>query len=206
MSILQDVYDSNGYKALMRLNVFGLIQYAFDDFIKRNVPLITGSRVLDAGCGYGLISSAINKTAENLGVEIEQHAFDLSMSMPSALKEYAKGPIKITCSDARHLSYGDKVFDVIICAGMFEHIKNPVEVLTEYSRCLKEGGQLIVFVSPKNIFTRMILSRFGNSWAYSYTEFLPYLHRAGFKNTKRLYFVRQHIWANFSYFAIKAHF
>jgi len=201
---IQEVYSVEGYRNLKSTNLFGYFQYAINDAIRRNVTLNPKDMVLDAGCGYGIISYALQKHAKHLGVNIDLHAFDLSLSMPEVFNGYVQEPVLLQCADAKNLAYRDNAFDTIICAGLFEHIENPVEVLNEYRRCLKTDGKLLLFVSPKNRLLQLILSQFGSPCGYRYSEFKPFLLDAGFKNVTQKYFRNFHIWANFCYFVIEA--
>jgi len=42
--------------------------------------------------------------------------------------------------DASHLPFSDKTFDAVFCDAVLEHVKNPFQVVDEFSRVLKEEG------------------------------------------------------------------
>ena len=43
-------------------------------------------------------------------------------------------------ADASHLPFADRSFDAIFCDAVLEHVKNPFQVVGEFSRVLKEEG------------------------------------------------------------------
>ena len=47
-------------------------------------------------------------------------------------------------SDITAIPEPDRAFDAILCSEVLEHVPNPTEVLDEFSRLLKPGGQLIL--------------------------------------------------------------
>ena len=43
-------------------------------------------------------------------------------------------------ADASHLPFPDRSFDAVFCDAVLEHVKNPFQVVSEFSRVLKEEG------------------------------------------------------------------
>ena len=43
-------------------------------------------------------------------------------------------------ADASHLPFADRSFDAVFCNAVLEHVKNPFQVVGEFSRVLKEEG------------------------------------------------------------------
>ena len=43
-------------------------------------------------------------------------------------------------ADSSHLPFADRSFDAIFCDAVLEHVKNPFQVVGEFSRVLKEEG------------------------------------------------------------------
>ena len=43
-------------------------------------------------------------------------------------------------ADASHLPFADRSFDAVFCDAVLEHVKNPFQVVGEFSRVLKEEG------------------------------------------------------------------
>ena len=49
-------------------------------------------------------------------------------------------------ADASHLPFPDRSFDAVFCDAVLEHVKNPFQVVGEFSRVLKEEGYVSVGV------------------------------------------------------------
>lgn len=105
-----------------------------------------GKTCLDAGCGGGRYTVALC----NLGAE---RVFGLDFT-PSNIKETAKWVEKFDYSDKvdlregdiTQLPYEDETFDIVVCNGVLHHIDNHNKAIYECVRCLKTGGQFIIFM------------------------------------------------------------
>ena len=97
------------------------------------------ARILDIGCASGATMRFLEtKGFKNLyGIDISEQAIT-----------YCKGlGIKnVFVMDGARLSFRDVLFDVVIASDVLEHIKDEGQALLEWSRVLKPGGVLIVFV------------------------------------------------------------
>lgn len=101
-----------------------------------------GDRVLDVGCGSGMVT---RKIAEKVGCRVIgldvsqsciQHANQHSPSLGEA-SGYVLGSVE-------ELPFQKGSFDVIIFSHVIEHIHSPTDVLHTLSRALKKGGSLII--------------------------------------------------------------
>jgi 2-polyprenyl-6-hydroxyphenyl methylase/3-demethylubiquinone-9 3-methyltransferase len=129
-------WDPNGEsRALHDLNPVRL------DFVRRHARL-SGARVLDVGCGGGLLSEAIAaEGASVVGIDLAPevvavarlHLHELGLhvdyrqSSPEALA--AREPA---------------AYDVVTCMEMLEHVPDPGSVLHACAALLKPGGKLFV--------------------------------------------------------------
>lgn len=103
-----------------------------------------GARVLDAGCGSGIVTRHLARThpgCEVIGCDASglrvQQAKALSAGVPRLRFEHA---------DLGRLEYPDGHFDLIICRYVFQHLPAATRVaaLAEFRRCLAPGGKLVV--------------------------------------------------------------
>lgn len=75
-------------------------------------------------------------------------------------------------SDITNIPEPDASFDIILCTEVLEHLPNPVIAISEFSRLLKKGGQLLI-TAPFS----------------SLTHFAPYHFYTGFNR----YFYEEHL-------------
>jgi SAM-dependent methyltransferase len=95
----------------------------------------SGGRLLDVPAGEGALALRL----KDLGFEVE--CCDL---YPEIFKLFDV-EIRSGNLDAR-LPYDDEIFDHVVCVEGLEHVGNPSNAISEFSRLLKSGGQLIVSV------------------------------------------------------------
>jgi len=107
---------------------------------------VRGKRVLDLGCGGGLLSEAMAREgADVVGIDLAADVIEIAQ-----LHLYESG-LQV---DYRQQSVEDLAaaeagsFDVVACMEMLEHVPDPAAVLAAAARLLRPGGQL--FVSTLN--------------------------------------------------------
>jgi len=100
-----------------------------------------GCRILDIGCGNGLLSLFLKKRGNNVTC-IEQNERSANFAAKNIGLNVHKGELE----DA---NLPDNYFDMVILRHSLEHIKNTGETLKEILRILKENGS--IFVEVPNI-------------------------------------------------------
>lgn len=114
--------------------------------------LPTGSKVLDIGCGRGVMLRALLDLGhEAHGVEIAPEA--ASGADPRAQIRIAPELVKA--------SYDENTFDAVIMWHVLEHLPHPEQTLAEIRRILRPGGRLILAVPN---FGSLQSQRTGNDW------------------------------------------
>jgi ubiquinone/menaquinone biosynthesis C-methylase UbiE len=112
-----------------------------DFFLARCRP---GDRVLDMGCGHGIVSIALARH----GCEVT--ACDVSERMLKGLAENAGSlNIKTQQADAYHLPFKGGEFDRVVARMFLLHFADWPKVLREMARCCRPGGQLLLHVTTK---------------------------------------------------------
>jgi len=114
------------------------------DVIKFNnglnrIESVTGGtgRVLDVGCSIGLfLKSAKERGWEAIGLEMNSRAVQY------ARENWA---LEIKKSLLHEAAFADESFDAVTLWGVLEHLKRPVQVISEVYRILKPGGVLLTF-------------------------------------------------------------
>lgn len=141
-----------------------------DIWLEKSLKLIpAGSRILDAGAGelkYKRFCSHLEYVAQDFA-QYDGSGDSRGLQMGS----WDQAKIDIV-SDITEIPEPDASFDAIMCIEVFEHLPEPLLALREFSRLLREGGQLIL-TAP----------------FCSLTHFAPYHFHSGFNR----YFYETHL-------------
>jgi 2-polyprenyl-6-hydroxyphenyl methylase/3-demethylubiquinone-9 3-methyltransferase len=115
------------------------------DYIDRRVKLAS-ARVLDVGCGGGLLSEELARRGANVvGVDLAEENIDV------AREHAAAGGLGIDyrCVDLTRLAAEQPAgFDVVTCLEMLEHVPSPERVVADCAVLLRPGG--VAFFSTIN--------------------------------------------------------
>jgi cyclopropane fatty-acyl-phospholipid synthase-like methyltransferase len=125
------------------------------DQILDTLALRGDERVLDVGCGRGLLAIGAAKRLKNgkvTGIDVWS-PYVLSGNSPDAAKANAKlegvaEKVRIDSGDARKLVYPDNHYDVVISSLALHNMPEREErdqAVREMFRVLKPGGQLAIF-------------------------------------------------------------
>ncbi|MFL6593449.1 MAG: bifunctional 2-polyprenyl-6-hydroxyphenol methylase/3-demethylubiquinol 3-O-methyltransferase UbiG, partial [Luteimonas sp.] len=107
---------------------------------------LRGARVLDLGCGGGLLSEALAR--EGAHVTAIDLAPDLvRIAKLHRLESGVEVDYRLSSTEALAAAEPDR-YDVITCMEMLEHVPDPASVLRACAMLLKPGGRL--FVSTLN--------------------------------------------------------
>ncbi len=133
-------WDPEGeFKPLHEINPLRL------DYIEQHAEL-AGKRVLDVGCGGGLLAEAMARAgAEVTGIDVA--AASLEVARLHLLESGAKVDYRQTTVEqlADEQAAG---YDVVTCMEMLEHVPDPASVVDACARLVKPGGT--VFLSTIN--------------------------------------------------------
>ncbi len=116
------------------------------DWIDNLVPL-KGQRVLDVGCGGGILADAMaRKGADVLGIDLASKA--LKVAQLHALEAHTQGVSYREISAETLAAEQPASFDVVTCMEMLEHVPDPSSVVKACASLVKPGGW--VFFSTIN--------------------------------------------------------
>ncbi|MEK9943027.1 MAG: bifunctional 2-polyprenyl-6-hydroxyphenol methylase/3-demethylubiquinol 3-O-methyltransferase UbiG [Gammaproteobacteria bacterium] len=118
------------------------------DFIKNRAPL-KGARVLDVGCGGGILSEALSR----LGAHVT--GMDAGAAPIGVARLHAK--LNDLSIDYRHQTVEQladeepAAYDIICCLEMLEHVPDPSKTIGACSAVLKPGGNIFFSTINRNI-------------------------------------------------------
>lgn len=111
--------------------------FAVLEFLKKYLHKKNGNRILDAGCGTGLLMKKLKGFGEVYGFDISQEA--LGYAKKNGLKNLKKASVT-------NIPYKDNFFHALVSIDVLYHkqVGNDLKALKEFKRVLKPGGVLIV--------------------------------------------------------------
>lgn len=116
------------------------------EWINGLAPL-TGKRVLDVGCGGGILADAMaRKGAEVLGIDLSSKS--LKVAQLHALEAQTTGVSYREVSAETLAAEQPGQFDLVTCMEMLEHVPEPASVVAACARLARPGGW--VFFSTLN--------------------------------------------------------
>lgn len=137
----------NKYKKMAR-SKGGLKEAGEWHELRKMMPVFTGKRVLDLGCGFGWhCRFAVEQGAKLVvGVDIsEKMLIEAHERTDSPHIEYVQMPIE-------DIDYPENSFDIVISSLTFHYIKAFEDICIKISRCITSGGDF-VFSVEHPIFT-----------------------------------------------------
>ena len=112
-----------------------------------NIVPIKGKRILDVGCGGGILADAMARSgAEVLGIDLSVKA--LRVAQLHALEAQTQGVEYREISAEALADEQPGSFDVVTCMEMLEHVPDPLLVVKACEALVKPGG--LVFFSTIN--------------------------------------------------------
>jgi 2-polyprenyl-6-hydroxyphenyl methylase/3-demethylubiquinone-9 3-methyltransferase len=110
---------------------------------------LRGARVLDVGCGGGLLAEALARA----GADVT--AIDLAPSMIDTARMHAMESnlaidYRVESAESMAQAHSGK-FDVITCMEMLEHVPDPGATLATLARLVRPGGNLFLSTINRNL-------------------------------------------------------
>ncbi|MEP3561557.1 MAG: bifunctional 2-polyprenyl-6-hydroxyphenol methylase/3-demethylubiquinol 3-O-methyltransferase UbiG [Marinobacter sp.] len=119
------------------------------NFIDERVSL-AGKRVLDVGCGGGLLSEGMAlRGAHVTGIDMGEAPLQVAKlhGLESGVKvDYRQTTIEDLARDPEHAGQ----YDAVTCLEMLEHVPNPASVIQSCAAMLRPGGHLFVSTINRN--------------------------------------------------------
>lgn len=183
---------------------------ALQDYFRHSRLLKENQRILDAGCGTGLLSLSLYRALQAREIRgVTLKGFDLT---PAMLSRFGDNLRKAKIDDielcrANVLELGtlpaDWIkFDVIVSASMMEYVPRDqfAQALAGLRGRLEEGGKLLLFITRRNLLMRPLIGQWWKANLYTKEELREQFNQAGF--TKIQF---RHFGGWYSYFNIWGH-
>ncbi len=107
------------------------------DLIERFSATDSDKKILDIGCGTGLLLKKLQNFGKTQGMDCAQPALDYCKKR--GLENVKKG-------DILDIPFDDNQFDIVLALDVLEHVKNDSKALKEINRVLKKNGIALIFV------------------------------------------------------------
>jgi len=130
---------------------------------------LSGKYVLEVGGGTGGNASWLAQRGASV------HLLDFSRSalqISAEVSSRSGAEIELVCADAYRLPYSDNYFDLIFHQGFLEHFRDPMPLISEQLRVLREGGYVLIDVPQRySLYTvwKHLLMALGR-WEYGVWE------------------------------------
>ncbi len=158
-SFYEDWWKNDGaFGALHKLTPTRMlfIRKVLSDFVVRdakNPQAFAGLRILDVGCGGGLLTEPLKRLGANVtGLDASPEAIKVAKDHALAMGldiDYRIGDLSV-------IPYEFNQFDVVIASEVIEHVSDPQSFLQEIYKLTNPGGKLII-----TTLNRSLLSLFG---------------------------------------------
>ena len=151
------------YRALHERLLFCLDRFAADD-----------AKVLDAGCGTGGFLRKLQRRRPSLrlsGVDVSPVACDLA---------HRKTGLPIEQASVAGLPFGNEEFDLIVSSDVLCMLDEPSAALTEFRRCLRPGGILVVNLPAYEALRSYHDEATDTKHRFTAGELIPLLRYSGF--------------------------
>jgi len=139
----QEFYQSDSSYPTLRIRHNYILEMV------RDMDLPSPCSILDVGCGTGeLVIDLMSPNREIYGIDISSNMIKIAREK-SSTSEIKNCKLTLDTGDIEHLQFDDRSFDLVICSGVIEYIKDDEAVLDELKRVTKPGGFMIINVTNK---------------------------------------------------------
>lgn len=156
-------------------------------------PLLrSGMRILDAGCGSGVVTLALRTALIRRGYTPGlMHGFDLTLAMLDRLRNSLAAQaiegvevVQANVLELETLPEGWNNYDLIVSASMLEYLPHDrfADALNSLRGLLNREGSLLLFITRDNWIMRLLIGKWWQSNIYSAAELRESFSQAGFSS------------------------
>ena len=158
----------------------------------RFLPIRHGDRILDAGCGTGLVARYLSNHFSGVSID----ACDMSTERIASARLLSENALEKAISyfetPLEKIAAKDSSYDLITCRYVIEHLSNPMSVIHEFYRILKPGARVYLINFDGLFYNLYPMSEELQGYSKQLQEKAPFdlfagrkipnmLHSAGFK-------------------------
>ncbi len=183
--------------------------------LRRSHLLRAGLRVLDAGCGFGMVTFAFLEALRERNLDYETvDAFDLTPAMLARFHSEleTRGVTRVQLRQADVLALETLPpswtnYDLIISASMLEYVpkRDLPRALAGLSARLTPDGHILVMITRKTPETKVLIDWWWHAERYTKHELLRAFAEAGFRDSVFERFPGGYFWLNRANYVVEAH-
>ncbi|MBD0691898.1 class I SAM-dependent methyltransferase [Streptomyces sp. CBMA123] len=119
-------------------------QRQLEDVLGRKLALPAGARVLDAGCGAGVVARAMAARFGLLVTGVDVLDFHVAEARRLSADAALADRTAFSCGDFHELPFPEGTFDGAYSMETLVHSYRPARALAEFHRVLRPGGRLVL--------------------------------------------------------------
>ena len=119
------------------------------DWIAETADGLEGKRVVDVGCGGGILTEALAaRGARTLGIDLGEKA--LGVARLHKLESGTTAEYRLISAEALATEMSG-AFDIVTCMEMLEHVPNPSSIVAACAALTRPGGVVVVSTISRNL-------------------------------------------------------
>jgi SAM-dependent methyltransferase len=213
-SAVQELYTKSVDRYSSFIALFQSPQ-AMQAMLRRSDLLRPGLRMLDAGCGFGMVTFALVAILREKNLDYETiDAFDLTPAMLARFQNELEmrriARVQLQHADVLALetlppSWTN--YDLIISASMLEYLPKQglLRALRGLRARLAPDGHIVLMITRKTPETKVLIEWWWHAERYTKNELLRALSEAGFRNPIFHRFPWRYFWLNRANYVVEAH-
>jgi len=138
--------------------------------------LLEGKRIIEVGCGSGLLLKYIPKSFDITGADFSQGNLDKAKEENSHVSFF-----KADLNDKKGWLVHAEEFDTVLCSEVVEHIENHRTAIEILYSLVKPGGALVLTVPAFNLLFSEFDRKEGHFRRYSKKQISSLTEQAGFR-------------------------